>query len=98
MSFRDQESIQLLNTAIIKSKEKKVDCSYEDRLSSICKDDAITALGVAANYLSEKLNISRDQAAMQLIETIRDLDKIWNDYIIMEGISKLKKLLKDQQE
>ena len=94
----NQDSIQLLNTAIIKSKEKKIDSSYEDRLTETCNNPAIDALSVATNYLSEKNNISRDQAAVQIVDTVRELDKIWTDYVMMEGMAKLKDLLKNQTE
>lgn len=94
MSSMQQESVQLLNTAIIKSKEKKMNGSFEDRLSETCSSPAIKALDVAISHLSETQNISRDQAAISLIETVRDLDTIWTDYVMMEGIGKLKDLLK----
>ncbi len=97
MIFENQESIQLLNTAIIKSKEKKIDSAYEERLTKACNNPVIDALGMATSYLSEKKKISRDQAAIQIIETLRDLDKIWSDYVMMEGITKIKDLLKNQE-
>lgn len=95
--LNNQESVQLLNTAIVKSKEKKIDNSYEERLSKTCEAPAIEALSIAITQLSEKQNISRDQAAIMLVETVRELDNIWNDYVMMEGISRLKDLLKPQQ-
>lgn len=94
LSSENQELVQLLNTAVVKTKEKKIDSSYEERLSEVCKRPAIAALSVAISKLSEQENISQDQAAMELIETIRDLDSIWNDYVLMEGLSKLKDLLR----
>jgi len=90
----NQEFIQLLNTAIVKTKEKKIDSSYEERLTETCKKPAVSALAVAIEQLSEIENISKDQAAMQIVETVRELDSIWSDYVMMEGLSKLKDLLK----
>ena len=43
MIFENKESIQLLNTAIIKTKERKIDSSYEDRLHKACSTPAIEA-------------------------------------------------------
>ena len=97
MLIDNQESVQLLNTAIVKSKEKKIDSSYEERLSTTCETPAIKALSLAITQLSESENISRDQAAIMLVETVRELDSIWNDYVMMEGISRLKDMLKPQQ-
>ena len=93
----NKDSIQLINTAIIKSKESRLESSYEDRLSETCQKPAIKSLSVAISHLSEAQKITRDQAAMQIIETVRDLEKIWEDYVIMEGINNLKNILKTKQ-
>lgn len=96
MSFESNDSVLLLNTAIIKNKEKRIERSYEKRLSEVCTTPALEALGQAINYLSEKEKISRDQAAVEIIDAVKRLDAIWGDYIMMEGVEKLKKLLKDR--
>ena len=88
------ESIQLFNTAIIKSKEKKIDNTYEERLRNVCATPVLEALHKAAIHLSDSQKISRDQAAIQIIETIRELDSVWQAYVMMEGIDKLKGFLK----
>lgn len=93
-----QESVQLLNTAIIKSKEKKIDSSYEQRLSKTCNNPAIKALSHAINHLAESQKISNDQAAIQIIETVRELDSIWTDYLLMEGLGVIKEHLKGSSE
>ena len=98
MSNENNESVQLLNTAIIKSKEKMINENFEDRLADTCESPAIKAISVAISTLADSQNISRDQAAMQIVETIRDLDSIWNDYVMMEGIGKLKDLLKSPSQ
>jgi hypothetical protein len=94
MTSDSQESIQLINTAIIKSKEKRINISYEDRLSKACSSPAVKALELAISQLAELQKISRDQAAIEIIETVRDLDKIWSDFLMMEGITKTKEMLK----
>lgn len=91
------ESIQLLNTAIIKSKEKKVNQSFEDRLHEICQSPVIEVLNKCIAMYAESQKISRDQAALQVVEIIRDLDSIWADYVTMEGIDRLKNLLRSNQ-
>ena len=88
------ESIQLLNTAIIKSKEKKIDASYEERLTKINQSPAIEAINKSISILAESQKISRDQAAIQIIDALRELDSIWTDYVTMEGIDRLKSMLK----
>lgn len=88
---------KLLNTAVIKSREKKLDVSYEDRLKKLCNTPAIEALGHATSYLSHHLEIPKEEAALMLVETIKELDNVWYDYVAMEGIEKLKKLLEIRQ-
>jgi len=90
---RNREAIQLLNTAILKSKERKVDRSYDKRLGDACEGTEIEAFAVAVAYLSEKQKISRDQAAVNLVDTIKKLDSIWNDYVLLEGMQKIKEAL-----
>lgn len=90
------DSIQLLNTAIIKSKEKKIDAGYEKRLEELFKGPVIESLNKAINHLADTQKISRDQAAANIVETIRELDTVWSDYVMMEGITKLKEILVTQ--
>lgn len=87
------ESLQLLNTAIIKTQEKKINVSYEERLKSICNSPVIDAIDVAITHLAETQKISRDQSAVQIIETVMELDALWADYVMMEGIDSIKGLL-----
>lgn len=95
MMSDNHDAIQLLNTAVIKSKEKKINASYEERLGKICNSPVMNALLAAVDHLAEDQKISKDHASVQIIETIRELDTIWNDYVVMEGIGKLKELLKN---
>lgn len=90
------ESIQLLNTAIIKSKEKRINSAYEERLKKINNSPAIEAINKSISILAENQNISRDQAALQVIDAIRELDNVWSDYVTMEGIDRLKTMLKGE--
>jgi len=96
MAFDIKDSIPLLNTAIIKSKEKKIDTSFEQRLAQTCQSPEVKALGVAIAHLAETQNISYDQAAIRLVEAIRKLDATWTDYVMMEGFEKLKNILRNQ--
>jgi hypothetical protein len=94
MMLDKQDAIQLLNTAVIKSKEKRINATYEERLDKVCNSPVMNALLAAVDHLSDDQKMSKDHAAVQIIETIRELDSIWNDYILMEGIGKVKELLK----
>lgn len=52
------ESIQLLNTAIIKSKEKKVNQSFEERLNQVCNSPVIEILNKTISQYAETQKIS----------------------------------------
>lgn len=93
MASEHQELIQVLNTAIVKSKEHRIDSSYEKRLLKACERPAFKVLTVAINHLSESEKLSRDQAALQIVDTVKELDLIWDDYIRIEGMGRLKELL-----
>jgi LPS sulfotransferase NodH len=94
--IENHESIQLINTAIIKGKERKIDTTYEERLTKACNSSAISAISDAISKLAETENISYDQAAISIVETIKELDKVWNDYVLMEGINNIKRMLKNE--
>lgn len=89
-----QDAIQILNTAIIKSKEKRINAGYEDRLARVCQSPVMDALLIAIDHLADAEKLSKDQAAISIVETVRELDSIWNDYVLLEGIGKLKAFLK----
>ena len=96
MLLEDKDSIQVLNTAIIKSKEKKIDSSFEEKLAKTCQTPAIRALAIAVAQLADSEKISRDVAAMMIVETVRELDQSWNDYLMIEGLEKIKETLKNK--
>ena len=50
---------------------------------------------MAITQLSNDLDISRDQAAILIVDTIKELESSWNDYLLMEGIEKNKRKLKN---
>lgn len=90
------ETIQLFNTAIIKTQKRGINHSYEERLREICQTPVFKALGKAVIHHSDTQKISRDQAAMDIIETISQLNSIWSEYITTEGIDRLKKNLNSE--
>lgn len=89
----NMESVQIINTAIIKSKERSIDLSYEERLRKICASAAFEAINKSISYLAESQKISRDQSAIEIIKTLKELDRVWDDYVMVEGLEKLKQQL-----
>lgn len=90
------ETIQLLNTALVKRRERWIDPKFQERLTFFSKSPALESLQKAINHLSEQEKITKDQATVMLVELITELDQIWKDYITMEGIDQLKKQLSGQ--
>ncbi len=88
-----QHVAQLLNTAIVKSKEQTVRSNFQERLQTVCQSKVMESIGVAAKHLADAENISYDQAMTQIITTFRELDSIWSDYVTIEGLSRLKDML-----
>lgn len=89
--------IQLMNTAILKCKEKDIDLQYEERMNEVSNSPAMSALGIAAKQLAEQQNVSYDQAMIDIFKAVKSLDAIWSDYLMMEGLGQLKKSLEKQQ-
>lgn len=88
------ETLQLLNTAVIKRKEKIIRANFEERLRNLQDSPALEILQKAIAQLAEQKNVTRDQAALMVIETIHELENIWSEFIAAEGIDKLKNVLK----
>jgi len=91
------ETLQLLNTAIIKRKEKIIRANYEERLRNLQDSPALDILQKAIIQLAEQKNVTRDQAALMIVETVNELENIWSEFIAAEGIDKLKDILKGKQ-
>ncbi len=88
------ETLQLLNTAVIKRKEKSIRANFEERLRNLQDNPALDILQKVINQLAEQKHVTRDQAALMVIETVLELESIWSEFIAAEGIDKLKEVLK----
>lgn len=84
------ETLQLLNAAVIKIKERSVRANFEDRLRSLQDSVALEILQKTISHVSAQQNITRDQAALQVIEAVIELKNVWDEYIAIEGLDKLK--------
>lgn len=94
-------STKLFNTAVIATKipgsgsEKQNLCS--SRLSSLIRTQAFQVILKSIREHASQNSLSEDQAAEEIISTFREIDKVWDDYIYQEGLSKLKSQLTQQQ-
>lgn len=88
---QSQEALlKSFNTALLSSRREKT----EDLSVAICdlvKKPAFKALLGAMSSLSNELGISPKEAADQMISTFRQLDNLWERYLIQEGLEQLRK-------
>lgn len=84
------ETMQMLNTSIVNSKSEGIDNDYDSRLTALCESEEMKAISSVVEKLSNALSITRDEAANRIFGTIRELDKVWDDYLLMEGLLALK--------
>ena len=88
MSSADHQT-KLFNTAIIATKVPK-NTNYSTRLNALVKNRAFkTILKTIAAY-AEETGMPQDQAAEEIVQTFREIDAIWDEYIFHEGLEKLK--------
>ena len=88
MSVIDQ-STKLFNTAIIATKIPKLS-NYSTQLSELVQKPAFEAILRAIRDFAQASGVSEEQASEELVQTFREIDKIWDDYIFQEGLDKLK--------
>ena len=96
------ETLRLINSALIHNKVKKMGLDHQDRLEAVCKSPSMEAISKSIIYLANELDITRDEASVQIVETILELSSIWSEFITLEGVDRLKKSLfedhADQEE
>lgn len=88
------KSIQLINTAILKSRSDQIEADLQGKLSRIAESPAMSALDMAISELAINQKITKDQAALDIVSVIKELDHLWTNYLILEGSDKLKNSLK----
>lgn len=88
MSNADHNT-KLFNTAIIATKVP-TKTNYSTRLNGLVKTRAFKAIIKSISEYAAESGIPEDQAAEELIQTFREIDSIWDEYIFHEGLEKLK--------
>ncbi|MEW6058099.1 MAG: hypothetical protein AB1540_15950 [Bdellovibrionota bacterium] len=88
MSGIDQ-STKLFNTAIIATKIPKLS-NYSSKLNELVQGKAFQAILSAIRDYANATGVSEEQAAEEVVQTFREIDRIWDDYIFQEGLDKLK--------
>lgn len=89
MSSSADHHTKLFNTAIIATKVPK-NTNYSTRLNGLVKNRAFKAILKSIASYAEEMGLPEDQAAEEIVQTFREIDSIWDEYIFHEGLEKLK--------
>jgi hypothetical protein len=81
--------VRVFNTALVSA--HKVDRrDFSSELSALTESASFKAILNAVRQLSCVQGVSERTAAEELIETFRKLDNVWKDYILREGLDRIR--------
>lgn len=90
LSPLDHQLLRVFNTAIIATRVGDSDRDLSGALMEIVSTPAFKAILAATRELALSQGISEKEAASTIIETFRQVDKVWSDYVFREGVERLK--------
>jgi hypothetical protein len=80
---------QIFNTALVSSHaEAKPDSAGE--IHTLMESPGFGAVLQSIQLLAGEQGISEIEAARELIQTFRRMDRLWTDYLVSEGVERLK--------
>lgn len=80
---------QIFNTALVSSHaETKPDSASE--IHSLMESPGFGAILQSIQLLAGERGVSEIEAARELIRTFRRMDRLWTDYLVSEGVERLK--------
>ncbi len=80
---------QIFNTALVSShSEAKPDSANE--IHALMESPGFGAVLQSIQLLAGEQGISEIEAARELIRTFRRMDRLWTDYLVAEGVERLK--------
>lgn len=83
------ELTRVFNTALVASKVEGVR-DYSAELCAIMESPGFRAILTAVRTLSASEGLTERKAAETIIQTFRRMDRVWGDYLVQEGIDRLK--------
>lgn len=81
--------VRIFNTALVTSRVEN-GRTYTQEMLDLVQQPAFKALLGAIRAHAQAQKIPERQAAEQLIAVFRKMDSLWMDYLIQEGVQKLK--------
>lgn len=85
-----EDLTRLFNTVLVASKGGTPH-HFLSELKTLTESRAFKAILTAVQELACSEKIRTHQAAEQIIQTFRKIDDIWQDYLLKEGLEKLRK-------
>jgi hypothetical protein len=86
----DEDLTRVFNTAVVASQMPGPARDFSTELNSLLHTPAFQIILSAIRTLSREQRISEKQAAEMMVSTFRTLDHAWRDYLIQEGVARLK--------
>jgi hypothetical protein len=80
---------RIFNTALIATRSESRDFSAE--LFALVETPAFQCVLESVRTLAKRENISEREAAETVIQTFRNVDRLWGEYIYQEGVERLKR-------
>lgn len=80
---------QIFNTALVSSHSEEKPNSVNE-LHTFMESPSFGAILQSIQLLAGEQGISEIEAARDLIRTFRSMDRLWTDYLIAEGVERLK--------
>jgi hypothetical protein len=84
-----EELAKALNTAMVATKLESAR-DYSTELVQLMETPAFRAFLQALRTLAATEGLTEKRAAEQLIQTFRRLDRLWTDYVLHEGVDRLR--------
>lgn len=90
LDSKDEEYLtKALNTAFVTSGDLTNQASLQE-LIGLSRGPAFRAILASIHRLSQEMGCSESEAAIEIVQTFRRLDRLWHDYVFNQGIEKLK--------
>lgn len=88
--LNDEQLIKILNGAIVGSHQSDSSASDAGELQRLLTSPAMGAILRATRIYATEQQLSETAAAESIVQTLKNLDRIWKKYLIQEGIQKLR--------
>jgi len=86
----DEHLIKMINGAIVASYKERSQEKSAHELQRLLTGPAMGAILRATRTLATEQQIPEAESAALIVQTFQKLDKIWSDYLIQEGLEKIR--------